>query len=148
MKKKIGASKSIKKMAMGGPGPGPKTDSIPSGPKFSPEQLERMRRKADSPYNKFPSDRSKTMEFRPGRDNAKPKTMEYRPGRDDKEYPIEFYKKGGSVGKKPKMQKGGSTPFGMLSVKKGVDNNPKPTAADRIAGATMKKGGSVKSKKK
>ena len=60
------------------------------------------------------------------------------------------YKKGGSVGtsKKPKMSKSGS--FGMLSVKKGIDKNPKPTAADRIAGATMKKGGMVKksSKKK
>lgn len=52
-------------------------------------------------------------------------------------------KKGGS---KPKMKSGGS--FGMLSVKAGIDNNPKPTAADRIAGAKMKKGGSVKSKKK
>lgn len=59
-----------------------------------------------------------------------------------------YMKKGGSVGKKPKMKEGGSTSFGMLSVKKGVDNNPKPTAADRIAGATMKKGGTVKSKKK
>ena len=29
--------------------------------------------------------------------------------------------------------------FGMLSVKAGIDKNPKPTAADRIAGATMKK---------
>jgi hypothetical protein len=55
-------------------------------------------------------------------------------------------KKGGSS--KPKMSKGGSTSFGMLSVKAGVDNNPKPTAADRIAGAKMKKGGTVKSKKK
>jgi hypothetical protein len=45
-----------------------------------------------------------------------------------------------------KMKSGGS--FGMLSVKAGVDNNPKPTAADRIAGAKMKKGGMVKSKKK
>jgi len=44
------------------------------------------------------------------------------------------------------MKKGGSTSFGMLSVKAGVDNNPKPTAADRIAGAKMKKGGSVKMK--
>jgi hypothetical protein len=48
-----------------------------------------------------------------------------------------------AAGKKPKMAKGGSTSFGMLSVKAGVDNNPKPTAADRIAGAKMKKGGSV-----
>lgn len=53
-----------------------------------------------------------------------------------------------AAGKKPKMAKGGSTPFGMLSVKKGVDNNPGPTKADQIAGATMKKGGTVKSKKK
>jgi hypothetical protein len=36
------------------------------------------------------------------------------------------------------MKKGGSTSFGMLSVKAGVDNNPKPTAADRIAGAKKK----------
>jgi hypothetical protein len=52
-----------------------------------------------------------------------------------------------AAGKKPKMAKGGSTSFGMLSVKKGVDNNPAATQADRIAGATMKKGGSVKKKK-
>lgn len=44
-------------------------------------------------------------------------------------------KKGGSV---KKYAKGGSS-FGMLSVKAGVDNNPKPTAADRIAGAKMNK---------
>ena len=28
--------------------------------------------------------------------------------------------------------------FGMLSVKAGIDKNPNPTAADRIAGATKK----------
>ena len=39
----------------------------------------------------------------------------------------------------PMMAKGGKTPFGMLSVKAGIDKNPKPTKADRIAGATMKK---------
>jgi hypothetical protein len=63
----------------------------------------------------------------------------------------------------PIMKKGGKakngTSFGMLSVKAGVDNNPNPTAADRIAGAkkkmqyggeaasmvpTMKKGGMKK----
>ena len=36
------------------------------------------------------------------------------------------------------MAKGGSA-FGMLSVKAGIDNNPKPTQADRIAGATKKR---------
>jgi hypothetical protein len=44
-------------------------------------------------------------------------------------------KKGGSA---KKYAKGGST-FGMLSVKAGIDKNPKPTAADRIAGAKKKK---------
>lgn len=49
-----------------------------------------------------------------------------------------------------KAKKGGSVNFGMLSVKAGVDSNPKPTAADRIAGAKMgkkKMGGSIKKKK-
>jgi len=48
----------------------------------------------------------------------------------------------------PSFKKGGATSFGMLSVKAGVDKNPKPTAADRIAGAKMKKkmGGSTKKK--
>lgn len=38
--------------------------------------------------------------------------------------------------RKPMMKSGGTT-FGMLSVKAGVDKNPKPTVADRIAGAKM-----------
>tara|TARA_R110002012_G_scaffold295138_1_gene491546 strand:+ start:20 stop:436 length:417 start_codon:yes stop_codon:yes gene_type:complete len=44
-----------------------------------------------------------------------------------------MYKKGSkkAVGKK--------SDFGTLSVKAGIDNNPKPTQADRIAGAKMKK---------
>ena len=33
---------------------------------------------------------------------------------------------------------GGSSDFGMLSVKAGIDKNPNPTQADRIAGATKK----------
>ncbi len=33
-------------------------------------------------------------------------------------------------------KEGKGTDFGMLSVKAGIDNNPKPTQADRIAGAT------------
>jgi hypothetical protein len=46
-----------------------------------------------------------------------------------------------------KRAKGGSTEFGMLSVKAGIDKNPNPTAADRIAGAKMNKkskGGEMK----
>ena len=37
-----------------------------------------------------------------------------------------------------------ATKFGMLSVKAGIDKNPKPTAADRIAGATKKARGTTK----
>ena len=44
--------------------------------------------------------------------------------------------KKGMGGKKEMMYKdGGKSEFGMLSVKAGYDNNPNPTAADRIVGA-------------
>ena len=48
-----------------------------------------------------------------------------------------------TVKKAVKRKDGGATDFGMLSVKAGIDNNPKPTQADRIAGATknMRGGG-------
>ena len=59
----------------------------------------------------------------------------------NKMYPTTGIPKKG-VGAK-KYAKGGSS-FGMISVKAGVDKNPKPTAADRIAGAKMKKGSLVK----
>ena len=39
-------------------------------------------------------------------------------------------------GGKPKLKEGDSTDFGMLSVEACIYNNPKPTQADRIAGAT------------
>jgi hypothetical protein len=44
---------------------------------------------------------------------------------------------GKCVMSRPKFKSGGS--FGMLSVKAGIDKNPKATAADRIAGAKMNK---------
>jgi hypothetical protein len=53
-------------------------------------------------------------------------------------------KMGGKVMKK--ADKGGA--FGMLSVKAGIDKNPNPTAADRIAGATKGKAKMGKSMKK
>ena len=37
---------------------------------------------------------------------------------------------------KKTFKEGDSTDFGMLSVEAGIDNDPKPTQADRIAGAT------------
>ena len=43
-----------------------------------------------------------------------------------------------AVGGSAKTGKG-STDFGMLSVKAGIDKNPNPTKSDRIAGAKMKK---------
>lgn len=45
--------------------------------------------------------------------------------------------------KKIEKAKAGKS-FGMLSVKAGIDKNPKPTAADRIAGAKMKAAGKAK----
>ena len=42
----------------------------------------------------------------------------------------QYYKKGKTVEKK-------KSAFGMLSVKAGIDKNPNPTQADRIAGAKM-----------
>jgi hypothetical protein len=52
-------------------------------------------------------------------------------GRRGREVRPEKKKLGGSNTKK-------ASNFGMLSVKAGIDNNPNPTKADRIAGATMK----------
>lgn len=56
-----------------------------------------------------------------------------------------IFGKGKKTPMKPKAENGKKTPFGMLSVKAGVDKNPNPTAADRIAGAKkkMKHGGTV-----
>ena len=39
---------------------------------------------------------------------------------------------------KPRKKTKGKSAFGMLSVKAGIDNNPNPTQADRIAGAKKK----------
>ena len=52
-----------------------------------------------------------------------------------KKIQLEFNK---IIGERNKA-KGGMQDFGMLSVKYGVDNNPNPTQADRIAGATKGK---------
>lgn len=48
------------------------------------------------------------------------------------------------LGDRRTAKDGKKTDFGMLSVKKGIDKNPKPTQADRIAGATMKDGSRTK----
>ena len=44
------------------------------------------------------------------------------------------------------LKEGKGTDFGMLSVKAGIDNNPKPPQADRIAGATKNEKKTVKAK--
>ena len=43
-----------------------------------------------------------------------------------------------AIERKPMMKTGGTSPFGILSIIAGIDNNPGKTAADRIAGAKMK----------
>ena len=93
-----------------------------------------------------------TKEYNEGRDSLNaikkrygtPNALENKMQRTVGGYDIK--KKGGPV---KKMSKGGATSFGMLSVKAGVDKNPKATAADRIAGAKMSKkkmGGATKKK--
>ena len=59
---------------------------------------------------------------------------------------LNFDKKSFDSLPKLKTKAKNGTSFGMLSVKAGVDKNPKPTAADRIAGAKglAKKGGKMK----
>ena len=154
MKKKIGSSKSIKKYTMAG-----EVDlSNDSGDPFNTKakrKLDRVRGRYKKVSDKIEVAEDAGVSSKPRLVNKKERlqnkandmmsTMRFSPLTG-------YYKKGGSIGtsKKPKMSKSGSTSFGMLSVKKGIDKNPKPTAADRIAGATMKKGGMVKksSKKK
>lgn len=67
-------------------------------------------------------------------------TSPYTKAKQEKENKKTEYKKVTTTMKKAQ----GGTKFGMLSVKAGVDNNPKPTAADRIAGA-KKNAGTAKS---
>jgi len=69
-------------------------------------------------------------------------------GLNKKKYDKKGFKGFKFQGKTFKMKKGGASDFGMLSVKAGIDKNPKATQADRIAGATMKKksGGMVESR--
>ena len=52
----------------------------------------------------------------------------------------EVYRTGFNKGSKDPVgkKKNGKTPFGMLSVKAGIDKNPNPTYADKIAGGKMK----------
>ena len=57
---------------------------------------------------------------------------------------LKYKKQSNKDGGKQKLKDGKKTDFGMLSVKKGIDKNPKPTQADRIAGATMKDGSRTK----
>ena len=62
-------------------------------------------------------------------------------GMDAQKISTAIGKLGSGKNKNPKkegkgLKEGDSTDFGMLSVEAGIDNNPKPTQADRIAGAT------------
>tara|TARA_R100000995_G_C3393627_1_gene81634 strand:+ start:42 stop:536 length:495 start_codon:yes stop_codon:yes gene_type:complete len=60
--------------------------------------------------------------------------------RDADKFVKETLRRGFNKGSKDPVgkKKNGKTPFGMLSVKAGIDKNPNPTQADRIAGAKMK----------
>jgi hypothetical protein len=82
----------------------------PMGKRFSDDGEFKMRPKAQAPYH---------PKFNPD---------QYHPKLNPK----------GTKGKPKGREAGGQENFGMLSVKAGIDKNPKATQADRIAGATMK----------
>ncbi len=99
----------------------------------------------DSPNDFFKGGGKKFPKMPPKKKKSKPKKAppgtKIGPGRKGKKgnpHGVDdgtiYLKDGGSASK-----------FGMLSVKAGIDNNPNPTQADRIAGATkkMKRGGKV-----
>ena len=86
---------------------------------------------------------AKAAESRIGKDAAKKIGNETKSKmvKDFLRYNRDLKAKGGRAGYKlgKKVEKkNGKTPFGMLSVKAGIDKNPNPTQADRIAGAKMK----------
>ena len=92
------------------------------------------RSKADALYNKAEATYNKAVDKNKAVNKFK-REQGFAPGGDGTYFGNNKYSKPGPIISKQK--KGGST-FGMLSVKAGVDKNPKPTAADRIAGAKMK----------
>jgi len=110
--------------------------------------------KAFKDANIPPSFRNQQKKSQLKRDEGKKlKSLSYR--LDKLQEKVENKAKGGRVGlkrgtglmkKKSNVQKiketfgpkNKSTKFGMLSVKAGIDKNPNPTQADRIAGAKMK----------
>ena len=104
------------------------------------KKIKKMTKKPDDPMGDM-FGKDKKFKVKP-----KPKKP-YHP----KFNPDQYHPKLNPDGKKgkPMMKKklGGSNDFGMLSVKAGVDKNPKPTQADRIVGATMKEGKPVKKAK-
>jgi len=93
----------------------------------------------DSPNDFFKKFGKKTPKEKKSKPKKAPPGTKIGPGRKEKKanpHGVDdgtiYLKDGGSASK-----------FGMLSVKAGIDNNPNPTQADRIAGATkkMSKGG-------
>jgi hypothetical protein len=92
------------------------------------------RSKADALYNKAEATYNKAVDKNKAVNKFK-REQGFAPGGDGTYFGNNKYSKPGPIISKQK--KGGST-FGMLSVKAGIDKNPKPTAADRIAGAKMK----------
>lgn len=146
--KKGGAKKTLTKAQKGVIVEDPKkmADKIRRGPGMEPPR----------PYDKQPADTTRvdTAAMRNPYSSTKeaklPTKREMRKeAREDRQYDrknARRVKKGFRPLSTPSFKKGGSTSFGMLSVKAGVDKNPKPTAADRIVGAKKKAkfGASVK----
>jgi hypothetical protein len=138
--KKGGAKKTLTKAQAGRVIGNPKelSDQIKKGPGVQPPrpydkpQPADMTRVDSGPMNPY----SSTKEA-----NLPTKKEVRKEAREDRQYDrknARRVKKGFRPLSGPSFKKGGSTSFGMLSVKAGVDKNPKPTAADRIVGAKKK----------
>jgi len=104
-----------------------------------PEKKKKNPTPGDSPYDLFKKLGKRIPKEKKSKPKKAPPGTKIGPGRKEKKgnpHGVDdgtiYLKDGGSASK-----------FGMLSVKAGIDNNPNPTQADRIAGATkkMSKGG-------
>tara|TARA_R100001015_G_C4613228_1_gene168860 strand:+ start:717 stop:1340 length:624 start_codon:yes stop_codon:yes gene_type:complete len=127
-KDKIKRDEFIKKFKELNPG-GPKLPKKPKGPKRLPfPKIPKDFFLEKGPFKPVPKDKELLEKLKKQRDQRKSG-----PAVDKSKKKKRYGKEFADGGKAEK--------FGMLSVKAGVDNNPNPTQADRIVGATKKKNG-------
>ena len=108
-------------------------DTFAVRPGENPKKQYKGLIKEDKPQKKFKTGKELAREKKMG-GGMMGRRMGYSEGRDVRKVESMI-----GASRSSKREKG-KTKFGMLSVKAGIDKNPNPTKADRIAGAKMKKG--------